>query len=75
MDQRSKTTSHLKRDSDTMQHGELRSYRGSRLVNEFFLPFSSFNFNDTFKTGEALFNIFFKLVFFTNGDSKKRGSK
>ena len=28
--------------------------------------FSSFNFNDTVKTGEALFCIFFKLVFFTN---------
>ena len=27
-----------KRDSDTMQRGELRSDRGSRLVNEFFLP-------------------------------------
>ena len=49
-----------------MQHGELRSYRGSRLVNEFFLQFSSFNFNDTFKTGEALFYIFFEVVFFTN---------
>ena len=34
---RSQTTSHLKRDSDTMYHGELRSYRDSRLVNEFFL--------------------------------------
>ena len=66
MDQRSKTTSHYLRDSDTMQHGELRSYRGSRLVNEFFLRFSSFNFNDTCKTGEALFYIFFELVFFTN---------
>ena len=55
MDQRSETTSYYKRDSDTMQHGELRSYWGSRLVNEFFLQFSSFSFNDTFKTGEALF--------------------
>ena len=53
-----------KRDSDTMQHGELRSCRGSRLVNEFFLRFSSFNLNDT--TGEALFYISFKLIFFTN---------
>ena len=35
-------------------------------VNEFFLQFSSFNFNDTFKTGEASFYIFFELVFFTN---------
>ena len=41
-----------KRDSDTVQHGELRSDRGSRLVNEFFIQFSSFNLNDTFKTGE-----------------------
>ena len=40
--------------SDTMQHGELRSYRGSRLVNEFFVRFSSFNFNDTFKAGRLL---------------------
>ena len=27
----------LKRDSDTVQHGELRSDRGYRLFNEFFL--------------------------------------
>ena len=47
----SKTTSQLKRDSDAVQHGELRSDRGSRLVNEFFLQFSSFDINDTFKTG------------------------
>ena len=40
-----------KRDSDTVQHGELRSDRGSWQVNEFFLRFSSFNFDDT-KTGE-----------------------
>ena len=37
-----------------MQHGELRPYRGSRLVNEFFLRFLSFNFNNTFKTGIVL---------------------
>ena len=55
-----------KRDSDTMQHGELRSYRVSRLVNEFFPRFFSFNFKDTYDTGEALFYIFFKLVFFTD---------
>ena len=71
VDQRSKTTSHSKRDSDTMQHGELRSYRGSRLVNEFFLWFSSFNFNDTFKTGDTLFYIFLKLVFFTHCSNNK----
>ena len=46
-----------------MQYGELRSYRGSRLVNEFSLPFSSFIFDDTFKTREPLFYIFLKLVF------------
>ena len=43
-----------------MQHGELRSDRGSRLVNEFVLGFLSVNFKDTFKTGESLFYIFFK---------------
>ena len=81
MDQQSKTTSHKKRDSDTMHHGELRFDRGSRLVNEFFLRFS-FNFKDTFKTEEASSNIFLKLVFFTDydsikrqWDSRKRGSK
>ena len=36
-----KTTSHLKRYSDAVQHGELRSDRGSWFVNEFFLQFSS----------------------------------
>ena len=54
-----------------MQHGELRSDRGSRLVNEFFLRFSSFNFIDTFKTEEASFCIFLKTVFFTNYESIK----
>ena len=57
MDQRSKTTSLLKRDSDTMQHGQLRSDRGSRLVNEFFIQFSSFNLNDTFKTGGIVLHL------------------
>ena len=32
-----KPTSHLKRYWNTVQHGELRFHRGSRLVNEFFL--------------------------------------
>ena len=36
MDQWSKTTSHLERNSDHLQHRELRSYCGSRLV-KFFL--------------------------------------
>ena len=53
-----------------LRHGELRSYRGSRLVNELFLWFLSFNFNDTFKTREALFYIFFEL-FFTNDSNIK----
>ena len=47
-----KTTSHLKRYSNTVQHGELRSDRGSWLVSEFFLQFSLFNINDTFKAGD-----------------------
>ena len=63
-----KNTSHLKRDSDNLQHGELRSSRGSRLVNEFFFRFLSFTFKDTFKTREALFYIFLKLVFFTDSN-------
>ena len=50
----------------------LRSHRGSRLVSEFFLRFSSFNLNDTFKTGEELFHIFLELVFFTNYSNIKR---
>ena len=42
----------------------------SGLVNEFFLRFLSFNFKDTFKTGESLFYIFFKHVFITDGNIK-----
>ena len=75
MDQRSKTTSHLKRDSDTLQHG--RSYCGSRLV-KFVFRIWFINFKDTFKTGESLLNIFFKLVFITYSkwyqDSRTRWS-
>ena len=44
-----------KRDSDTLQHGELRSYRGCRLISEFVFRIWSVNFKDTFKTGEASF--------------------
>ena len=55
-----------------MQHGELRSYCGSRLVNEFFLQFSLFNINDTFKTGDWSSYIFLKLVYFTNHNCVKR---
>ena len=42
MDQRSKTTSHKKRYSNTVQHGELRSDRGSWFVIEFFLKLALF---------------------------------
>ena len=41
-----------KRYSDTVQHGELRSDRGSWLVNEFFLQFFLFNIQNTFKEGD-----------------------
>ena len=34
-----------------MQHGELRSDRGSRLFNEFFLKLVYFDTHDTFKAG------------------------
>ena len=53
-----------------MQHGDLRSYRGLRLVSEFVLRFLSVNFKDTFKTGESLFHILFKLVFVTDSTIK-----
>ena len=43
VDQRSKTTSYQKRYSDTVQHGELRSDRGSWFINEFFLKLALFN--------------------------------
>ena len=55
-----KTTSHQKRYSDTVQHGELRSDRGSWFVNEFFIQFSSFNLNETFNTGESSSYIYLK---------------
>ena len=46
-----------------MQHGEFRSYCGSRLVK--FVLWIFINFKDTFKAGESLLIIFFQLVFFT----------
>ena len=52
-----------KRDSDTLQHGELRSYRGSRLV-KFFLGLF-INFKDTYETRESFFIIFFIFIFFS----------
>ena len=39
----------LKRYSDTVQHGELRTDRGSWFVNEFFLQLVLFNIHDTFQ--------------------------
>ena len=77
MDQRSKTTSwingqkpHLikKRYSDTVQHGELRSDRGSWFINEFFLKLALFNINDTFMAGNRSSYVFLKLDYLTNHD-------
>ena len=58
-----KPTSHQKRDSGTLQHGKLRTNRGSRLVK--FVLWIFINFKDTFKTGESFLIIFFNLIFFT----------
>ena len=73
MVQWSKTTSHFKRGSNTMLHGKLRSYRGSRLVK--FVLWIFINFTDIHETGESSFFIFFILTFFTysrrNSDSRK----
>ena len=63
MDPWSKTTSHQKRDSDTLQYGELRSYCGSRLIK--FVLWIFINFKDTFETGQSFLIIFFSLIFFT----------
>ena len=40
-----------KRNSDTVQHGELRSDRGSGLINEFFFNLAFFNIRNFFKAG------------------------
>ena len=52
-----------------MQCGELRSYRGSRLVK--FVLWIFIDFKDTFETGESFLIILFNLVFVTNNDSIK----
>ena len=52
-----------KRDSDNLQYGEFRSYRGSRLVK--FVLWIFINFKDTFETGGSFLIVFFNLVFFT----------
>ena len=70
MDQWSKTTSHQRRDSDNLQYGELRSYRGSRLVK--FVLWIFINFKDIYETGESF--IFFVLIFFTYS-RRKSGSR
>ena len=62
----------IKRYSNTVQHGELRSDRGSWLVIEFFLPLSPFNINDTFKAGDGSSYVFLKLVYLTNHNRVKR---
>ena len=51
------------RDSDTLQNGELRSYRDSRLVKFFLCIF--INFTDTYETGESFLIILFIHTFFT----------
>ena len=52
-----------KRDSNTLQHGELRSYCGTRFVK--FILWIFIDFKDTFETGESFFVIFFNFIFFT----------
>ena len=60
-----------KLDSDTVQQGELLSDRGSWLVSEFFIQFSLFKINDTFKAGDCSSCIFLKLVYFNNHNCVK----
>ena len=56
-----------------LHYGELRSYRGSRLVK--FVLWIFINFTDIHETGESFFFIFFILTFFTysrrNSGSRK----
>ena len=54
-----------------MQHGELRTDRGSRLVSKFVIQFSFLNINYTFKTRAWSSYIFIKLVYFTNHNCVK----
>ena len=59
------------RDSDNLQYGELRSYRGSRPIK--FILCIFINLKDNYETGESF--IFFILTFFTyswrNSGSRK----
>ena len=68
VDLQSKTTYHSKRYSDTVQHGELRSDRGSWSLNESFLKLALFNIHDTFKEGNWSSCVFLKFVNLTNHD-------
>ena len=52
-----------------MQHGKLRTDRGSWLVSEFFFQFSLLNINNTFKAGEQSSYVFLKLVYLTTVSS------
>ena len=54
--------------STVKNHGELRSDRGSWLINEFFLKVALFNIHDTFKAGNCSSYVFLKLVYLTNHD-------
>ena len=53
----------LRRNSESLQYGELRSYRGSRFVKFVFWIF--INIKDTSETGESFFIILFIFIFFT----------
>ena len=55
-----------------MQHGELRSDRGSWFINEFFFKLAFFNIHDTFKAGNWSPHIFLKLVYLTTHNCVKR---
>ena len=56
------------RYSDAMQHGKLRTDRGSWFINEFFLKLAFFNIHDTFKAGKWSSQVFLKLVYLTIHD-------
>ena len=51
---------------NTVQHGELRSDRGSWFINEFFLKLALINTHDTFKAENWSSCVFLKLVYLTN---------
>ena len=61
--QKKKNHISLRRDSEILQYGELRSFRGSRFVK--FVLWIFINFKDSYETGESFLFIFFILIFFT----------